>query len=136
MFGNNLFNWDQGRSAVFLTEPLTSTDFDGDSFSTENKTKIDLSDKFGVPAEVKAILAFVSIRDSGSSGGFAFFALSPNDTNGSYPGTIKIVDIPNDTRNAASFIVPCDNNGDVYYQCNASGTDTLDVWIEIWGYWR
>jgi hypothetical protein len=32
------------------------------------------------------------------------------------------------------FIVPCDANGDVYYQIVASGTDTLDAILQIWGY--
>ena len=32
-------------------------------------------------------------------------------------------------------IVPCDANGDIYYQIAASGTGTMDVNIQIWGYW-
>ena len=25
--------------------------------------------------------------------------------------------------------------GDIYYQIAASGTGTMDVYLEIWGYW-
>ena len=33
------------------------------------------------------------------------------------------------------MVVPCDANGDVYYQIVASGTGTMDVHLQIWGYW-
>jgi len=120
---------------VPLTAPLTSTAWDGDAFSTTAKTKIDLSEVFGVPAGVKAIIAKVTIRDSGSatSPGPAII-LSPNDT--SYCGkTVQVGGRPNDYFERGDVIVPCNSDGDIYYQIDASGTGTLDAWLEIWGYW-
>ena len=124
----------EGGKFVPLTTPLTSTAWDGDSFSTTAKTKIDLSAVFGVPAGVKAISVFIMAKDSGSLSGNCLFALSPNNTAGSYPVACKMLGLPNDTYVHESGTVPCDVNGDVYYQCLATGTGTLDVIIEIWGY--
>jgi hypothetical protein len=120
----------------FLTTRLTSTAWDGDSFSTTAKTLIDLSAVFGVPAGVKAVLAGVSIRDSGSaaSTGGCYLILSPVNTTlvGVYT---YCAGLTNDAFTHHNIIVPCDANGDIYYQINASGSGTMDAYIEIWGYW-
>jgi len=120
---------------IALTAPLTSTDWDGDAFSTTAKTKIDLSTVFGVPAGVKAILVRLVARDSGSSSGYNYIGLSPNNTAGSVAIQAYLQGVANDVYVSANGIVPCDANGDVYYQIVASGTGTLDAIIEIWGYW-
>ena len=113
--------------------PLTSTAWDGDSFSTTAKTLIDLSAVFGVPAGVKAVDVKVMIRDSASGSYGALIVLSPNST--SYSGkAFQCGGLPNDSMHRASAIVPCNSDGDIYYQLDASGAGTLDVWIEIWGY--
>ena len=121
--------------ATFLTTHLTSTAWDGDSYSTTPKTKIDLSAVFGAPAGVKAVLVAVSIRDSASSSNDTWFLLSPNDTANSGAMECYLMGKPNDQYDVSSGICPCDANGDVYYQIKASGTDTMDCWLEIWGYW-
>ena len=119
---------------VPLTTPLTSTAWDGgDSYSTTPKTKIDLSAVFGAPAGVKAVLVMVSIRDSASSSNDTWFLLSPNDI--AYKGLSLTGHAINDFWQRQAFVVPCDANGDVYYQINASGTNTMDCYLEIWGYW-
>jgi hypothetical protein len=121
---------------VPLTTSLTSTAWDGDSFSTVSKTLIDLSAVFGVPANVKAILADVAVRDSASSGVTTFqgIILGPNNTAG-YGVDCHCNGAPNDAYVRHQRIIPCDANGDIYYQTTASGTGTLDIAIEIWGYY-
>jgi len=119
----------------FLTTPLTSTSWDGDSYSTTAKTLIDLSEVFGVPAGVKAVMVRVAARDSGSSAGYCQLGLSPNSTAGSVAVQAYLQGVANDVYVSVNGIVPCDGNGDVYYQIAASGTGTLDAIIEIWGYW-
>jgi hypothetical protein len=120
---------------VFLTTPLTSTAWDGDSFSTTAKTKIDLSDVFGAPAGIKAVLVHVATRDSASAESSSTkIVLAPNDT-ADLGFAFRSAGMPNDVNAAGSSIVPCDANGDIYYQITASGTNTTDVWITIWGYW-
>ena len=123
-----------GWSYIPLTTPLTSTDFDGDAFSTTAKTKIDLSDKFGVPAGVKAVDVWINIRDSGSVNTYCYLYLSPNDI-GANGKAFKADRAVNDQWSPGSAIIPCDANGDIYYQINASGADTFDMRIQIWGYW-
>jgi hypothetical protein len=126
---DNLSGWH------FLTSPLTSTAWDGDSFSTTAKTKIDLSVVFGVPAGVKAVLVRLAARDSASyANAGLYISLSPTDAAGG-AAILRPAGIVNDVYTDGMFIVPCDANGDVYYQIAASGTGTLDAIIEIWGYW-
>ena len=120
---------------VFLTTPKTSTSWDGDAYSTTAKTKIDLSTVFGVPANVKAILVRLTARDSGSSAGYCQLGLSPNSTAGSVAVQAYLQGVADDVYVTANGIVPCDSGGDIYYQITASGTDTLDAKLEIWGYW-
>ena len=119
---------------VPLTTPLTSTSWDGDAYSTTSKTKIDLSSVFSVPAGVKAVLVKVSLRDSGSAATSCVFQLSGVSSGTNYSLTAQASPIA-DRFAYYSGIVPCDANGDVYYQIDASGSATMDVYLEIWGYW-
>jgi len=116
-----------------LTTPLISTAFNGDSFSDTAKTKIDLSAAFSAPAGISAIYAFIIMRDSGSAGEWAYLILSPTDIadNGQKFG----MQVANDTWQTYSAIIPCDENGDIYYQIYATGVTTFDIYLEIFGYW-
>lgn len=118
---------------VFLTTPLTSTSWDGDLFSTTAKTLIDLSAVFGAPAGIKAIIAEYSIKDSGSSNGTCRLVLSPNNSN--MVGVHLMGSPTNNHYVTSNAIIPCDANGDIYYQIVASGTNTMTVYIQILGYW-
>lgn len=120
---------------VFLTSPLKSTSWDGDARSTTAKTLIDLSSVFGAPAGIKGIFVRLVARDSGSSAGYCQLGLSPNSTADSVAMQCYLQGVANDVYVSANGVVPCDANGDVYYQITASGTGTLDAIIEIWGYW-
>lgn len=116
---------------------LTSTSWDGDSFGPAvAKTKIDLSAVFGVPANVKAVDVEVWVRDSGSAGVSSFIGiiLSPGDT-ASVGKTCQCNGVTNDAIVRHHLKVPCNSDGDIYYQITASGASTLDIWIQIWGYW-
>jgi hypothetical protein len=124
-----------GPRFVPLQTPLTSTSWDGDSYSTTAKTLIDLSAVFGAPAGIKAVLCYVTIRDSGSAAGDPYLILSPNNTAASGLAA-TCAGQANDSASRQVIIVPCDANGDVYHQINASGASTMDVWIELWGYWQ
>ena len=118
---------------TFLTAPLTSTSWDGDSFSTTAKTKIDLSVVFGVPAGVKAVLVNIALRDSGSAANECLISLSPSSVAGGL--TARCSGIANDKFVNACLTVPCDTNGDIYYEISASGAGTMDVFLQIYGYW-
>lgn len=121
-----------GYIYVPLQEELTSVSWDGDSFSTVGKTVIDLSSVFGVPPGVKGVDVSVSVRDSDSANGDYYMFLSPRNTSGT--GKVAKASEISDRRAEYSFIVPCDDNGDIYYQIVASGSNTFDVWLKIWGY--
>ena len=130
---DGLNSTDFGRP-VFLTTPLTSTAWDGDAYSTTSKTKIDLSSVFGVPAGVKAVLVKVALRDSASASGLYYIQFSGVSSGTGYSLTVPAIPV-NDRYGYGQGIVPCNANGDIYYQLTASGTNTMDVYLEIWGYW-
>ena len=119
---------------VPLSTPLTSTSWDGDSFSTTAKTKIDLSAVFGVPAGVKAVMVKIALRDSGSAATSCIFQLSGVSSGTNYSLTAQASPI-NDRYAYFNGIVPCDANGDIYYMATASDSGTMDIYLEIWGYW-
>jgi len=122
-----------GYIFVPLTVPLTSTSWDGDSFSTTAKTKIDLSAVFSTPAKIKAVKVYVGVRDSDSAGTDTYLILGPTDT---ADLGIPFSPLPvNDRWYRGGDDIPCDSNGDIYYQIAASGAGTFDVVLQIWGYY-
>jgi hypothetical protein len=118
---------------VFLTTPLTSTSWNGDSFSTTDKTLIDLSAVFGVPAAVKAVIVKVALRDSASASGLYYIQFSGVSSGTGYSLTVPAIPV-NDRYGYGQGIVPCNANGDIYYNIVASGSGTMDIYLEIWGY--
>lgn len=122
----------EAGSWIWLQAPATSTSWDGDARSTTAKTLIDLSAVFSIPDYVKAVYVRAMIQDSGASGSDRSLLLGP--TNSAAVG-VGLRCPPADDRYAeASLIVPCDSNGDIYYQISASGIGTMDVHLQIWGY--
>jgi hypothetical protein len=119
---------------VGLTTQLVSTSWDGDARSTTAKTLIDLSAVFGAPAGIKAVLLFVAVRDSGSAATDTYLRLASNNSDGAGIGFSPYP--VNDRLYRTSAVIPCDANGDIYYQIVASGAGTFDVYLEIWGYWQ
>ena len=117
---------------IYLTAPLTSTSWDGDARSDESKTKIDLSAVFSAPAGIKAVLVYASINDSDSAATDCYLILSPNDT--ALQGMVINAEPVNDRAGRMCAVVPCDSGGDIYYQVEASGAATADIYLQIWGY--
>lgn len=130
----NLFGYNSQPEFVPLTTPLTSTAWDGDSFSTTDKTLIDLSAVFNAPAGIKAVSVKIALRDSGSADASCVFQLSGISSGTNYSLTAQASPI-NDRYAYFNGIVPCDANGDVYYKISASGASTMDIYLEVWGYW-
>jgi hypothetical protein len=122
---------------VPLTTLLTSASWSGNLYSTTAKTLIDLSIVFGVPAGVKAVLVRGVILDSGSAAAgvnTTWMCLGP--TNASGIGMHwRAASNPNNFYDDKQQIIPCDSNGDIYYQLNATGVNTMGVYLQIWGYW-
>lgn len=120
---------------VVLTAHLQSANWLSKALSTTSKTVIDLSAEFGVPAGVKAILVRIFARDAASYAGLTYyFGLSPNNTSGTLAVDVRPAGVVNDALVEGYGLCPCDANGDVYYQCVASGAGMLDATIIIWGY--
>ena len=119
---------------VALDTPLTSTSWDGDAYSTTAKTVIDLSAVFAVPAGVYAVDVGVVIRDSASAAGDYWICLGPTNAAG-VGRRVRCSGLPNDSYTNGNFMVKCDASGDIFYQVAASGVGTMDITIQIHGYW-
>lgn len=120
---------------VMLTAPLTSTSWDGDTYSTTAKTKIDLSSVFSAPAGMKAVLVRLAAKDTGSAAGTnIYIELGPTNTSDVSPLWCILDGITNSHYHDTDGIVPCDANGDIYYQISASGAGSMTPIIQIWGY--
>jgi len=111
---------------TFLTTPLTSTSWDGDTKTTTDRATVDLSAVFGVPANVKAVLMTVQTQGDAVND---YILFGPNS---SYHYTLMCRTLVAGVINIVSGVVPCDSNGDVY--CYPSGT-IEGVNVLIWGYW-
>lgn len=115
-----------------LTSPLTAAAWTSSSRSTTSKTLIDLSSVFSAPAGIKAVLVRVAVSDSGAAGTDCHIILGPLNSSGS---GIGISCLPMNSRaQRTEVLVPCDSNGDIYYQIVASGSNTMTVTLEIHGY--
>ena len=114
--------------------PLTSGAFDGDSFSTTAKTQITLATSFGTPPNLKAVLAMIAANDQDSSTADCSLRLSPNAVAGDGPLILKIQGVGNDYVTSQTGVVPCNGDGNIFYQIVATGVSTLDASIQIWGY--
>ena len=112
---------------------LTSTAWDGDARSTTGATLIDMSAVFGTPANIDAVLLRVTINDSGSAAGTAYIRFdnaAPDDTS----VVVRCTLLPNDAKVDSYPVVGADANGDIYFDCAATGASTLDVTVIVLGY--
>jgi len=128
--------WSAHQSFYPFLSPLTSTSWDGDAHSTTGKTTIHLDSVFGSElADAEAILCKVQVRDSQSSGSECYFILGPN-TDDLSGAIVSPQGRPNDVWESQMMVVPCGPyDGDICYQILATGTNTLDVYLSIWGFW-
>ncbi len=112
--------------------PLTSTAWDGDVKDSATKAVIDLSAVFGAPAGIKAVLLQVAWKEEqGDFDGYIIF--SPVNTTGL--GVRVGPGRGTSLWQYGQVIVPCDANGDIYYQTVTYSATSLAVDVKIVGYW-
>ena len=125
-----------GLPPVWLTTPYTHESFNGDSFSdVTSATKIENTGwSTTIPADAKALLIRIVARDSASgSTADLTFRLYPISTAATPTLACRLSAMGNDDKAECLGWVPC-SDGDIWYKCNASGVDTLDVWLYVWAY--
>ena len=126
-----------GSQPVWLAEPYTNASFNGDSFSSVGAhTKIEnTSWSTTIPTNAKALIIRASAQDSASDGATGYyFAIYSTSTATNPALVVRPSGITNDTRTENNGVVPC-TDGDIWYQCSASGASTLDVWLFVVGYY-
>ena len=124
-------------SYVPLTNPATSTSWDGDNKTTTGSpTQIDLSAAFSLPANIKAVSLVVTVRDSSSASatsGQSYLTLQSTSSSANPALVARAAGQVNNLYVDSAGVVPCDSNGDIWYNCNALGT--FQAYINITGYW-
>ena len=85
----------------------------------------------GTPATAKALACDIQVKESAVANTL-YFAVGSSTIN-----YFAIQAYPNVTGfwNTATGICPTDSNGNIYYRCVASGSNTLTVTLRIWGYY-
>jgi hypothetical protein len=116
-------------------DPLTSASWDGDSFSTGTGT-INWNSVFGVPSYAKAVELRAQARDSGSAAAANCYVWIAAKSTTSQPALLlRLEGVANDKPRNAGQIVPVASDGTSYYSLVASGASTLDVWINVVGWY-
>lgn len=113
-------------------DPLTSTSWDGDGYSTGNGT-IDWNAVFGVPTTAKAVVLRVSVRDSGGAGYSISFKAKSTTTE--YGFACRTTAAAANKFHDSHGVVPVAADETSYYSIVASGAGTLDVWIWVVGWY-
>jgi len=111
----------------YLTTPLTSTSFDGDTKSTGDYSVTQAS--FGWPTSAKAILVRLICQWTSDAGDY--WAGLQRQSSDSYHPVMCRVQVAN--KYMENFgLVPLDGSGN----CNleVSGASVNAVWIQVWGY--
>lgn len=132
------------RSPITFDHPLTSASWSGSSHSTTAKTLLDLTTFTNaagetVPADARMVLIRAAARDSGSAAAASntcWLVLAPNNTANESVSTVQVQGAPNDFYRESTFPCPCNANREIYYQINATGASTMDIILQIWGYFR
>ena len=112
---------------------LTSTAWNGNARSTTSATLIDMSAAFGAPANIDAYVLRVTINDSGSAGGFPYIRfdnVAPDNTS----PVVRCSGMANDSKVDSYPTISANADGDIYFDCAASGVGTLDVTVIVLGY--
>jgi len=123
-----------GYIYVPLPTPLTSTSWDGDAYSTTATTKIDTSAVFDAPPGIKAAVVRLLARDSGAFPQTGLYVTLSSGSNMAATAQMGVRPTGDDVWDENCGIVACDANGDFYVTIAASGSDTMDVWLSITGY--
>ena len=111
---------------------LTSTAWDGDARSTTSPTQIDMSAVFGTPTNIDALLLLVEVRDLASAETYCWIRFD-NAVPTMGTAALRCADV-NDRWAGTQIVVPTDANGDIYFECAASGANTLNVILQVHGY--
>jgi hypothetical protein len=127
----SLDGWD---GWTFLQAPLTSPAWTSAVISTASTTAINISSTFGVPAGAEAVIVRTEISESGAWGTAGqnwYFGMGPaagfhyQTVNRTFGGGI---------RSSQTAVLNLDAYGSAVWRSNTSGTNTMTVTIDIWGY--
>lgn len=111
------------------------TNWDGQTHSDVSTSTAIYLNNFGIPDYVKAVDVQLMAIDSGTHPQTGlYFAVGPSTT---YWWTIVARPIGSGLNYEIRGICPITSSATptMYYRINASGSNTMQCWIRIWGYW-
>jgi hypothetical protein len=115
---------------------VTVTGYNGNAFS-DNSTQVDMSANFSPfpgDAPPKGYWFIVQASDSGSAANNTWVRIAKDSGIGTnLRAALILTGVANDQMMGMASYVPADGNGDIFVEINASGTDTLDIWLNIVG---
>jgi hypothetical protein len=122
---------ERGFQPAGLAAPLTSTSWDGDSFSTvSTATELNMVSVFGCPSGIKAVKVRMYAKDSATHPQTGlYFALGPSST---YWYCALVRPVGDDVPIEQTTWINVDANGSLWYKVAASGTGTLDIVLQVW----
>lgn len=122
------------NETIYLTTSLIDTDWEGGGKDAADSGILDLSIfGNGCPPGIKAVCITIRCNDSGSAAGIAYLFCGP-DTPNYTTLVLRLSGLADDKKRHVTGWVPCNANGDVYLHIAATGANTNDVYINIYGY--
>ena len=98
--------------------------------STSGTPSLEAESNGKIPKGAKAVYLSAAIRDADSTGGGNCRIYLGKNSTSKYDLQISNDEVPDDQWRYNSGRVGCDSNGDIYYDIDATGSDTLDA--RIW----
>ncbi|MGD8752870.1 MAG: hypothetical protein PVG14_15665, partial [Anaerolineales bacterium] len=117
-----------------LRAPITHASFSGNAHSdVSTSTKIDNTAwSTTIPTNAQALLLRIIARDSAAWGTTGlYFTCGPSSTN---DAAATVRPAGGNVWIELVAVVPC-TSGDIWYKINASGSGTMDIYLQVWGYW-
>lgn len=121
---------------IYLITSITDGNWDGDGKSDADSGVLDLSTfGNGCPPGIKAVLIGTLVRDVASAAAAdCRLAIGPDNVLPSRCHLTQLTGVVNNKFRGQMGWVPCDANGDVFVDIDATGVGSMTVDIRIWGY--
>jgi hypothetical protein len=123
---------------VDLAAPLINSNWYGQVYysTVSTITSINAYSAFGVPSGAKALKVSVFAVDSGSKASVSNcrFVVTPIGSGNDEQIVVYLDGVNNSGGQMQTGVIPLDSSGNFGYKIQATGTNTMRCWIEVWGY--
>jgi hypothetical protein len=107
---------------------------DRDAWGSVNKTRLDVTEQFGLPRGVKAVLLLVSVRDAHSFDHDCWVAFG--NTPNAYEGQEVMCSGLGDGHITVQTLILPVQNDELWFETRASGPGAMNIAVTARGYWK